>query len=90
MARCWCEHPEERPDFGELCSIMDQFLCEVSDYVELGMVLIEEPPEAHGNSCILGCVHVLENLMLSPLFSIIILSTLSHLEAHFFSTSSCW
>ena len=40
MARCWCEDPEERPDFSELCSIMESFLGSISDYTEWKMVLL--------------------------------------------------
>ena len=48
MARCWYVDPEERPNFSELCSIMDQFLSLVSDYTELKMVLVED---ANGRYC---------------------------------------
>ena len=47
MSGCWCEDPEERPHFSELCTLMDQQLSMVSDYTELKMVL-EEEPEVHG------------------------------------------
>ena len=42
MARCWCADPKERPDFIELCSIMDQFLGLISEYTELRMELVED------------------------------------------------
>ena len=48
MARCWCDDPEERPGFSELCSIMDLQLSLVSDYTELRMVLVQEQPDIHG------------------------------------------
>ena len=41
MARCWYADPEERPDFSELCTIMEQFLSLVADYTEPKIELIE-------------------------------------------------
>ena len=48
MSKCWLENPEDRPDFSELCSIMDQFLSLISDYAELNIVLVEEKEENFG------------------------------------------
>ena len=48
MSKCWLENPKDRPDFNELCSIMDHSLSLISDYVELNMVLVEHKEEDHG------------------------------------------
>ena len=47
MTRCWCKNPGERPDFSELCSIMDRFLNQLSDFTELRMELVEEQSQEH-------------------------------------------
>ena len=49
MSGCWCEYPEERPHFSELCTLMDKHLSMVSDYTELKMVLVEEPEVHEGD-----------------------------------------
>ena len=65
MARCWCDNPEERPGFSELCSIIDLQLSLVSDYTELRMVLVQEQPDVHGMR-VAGCIST--NLYVNMLF----------------------
>ena len=56
MSRCWHESPEARPNFKELCSVMDRFHTHIANFTELRMVVVESQDVAHG---MCQCVQVL-------------------------------